>query len=598
MSTLRSQTRSALGTIAADGDARADPAATRRASASSSPRRARSSTSAACSDAPIEEIARSAGIARGLIYRHFSSKEELFVLTVTDYLDELAGVLRDAVAAPGDPPTSSTECTAAYASFCQRYPAFLDCALSLMQRPARELHAIVSESVWLRLGQGMATLRRAARRRPARRRRGRRRSTSTTPTTRPTSSGRRCSALMHLARIGVGVRQAAPGIPDLFARRARAGRRDLRRARAGRGQAAVRRLRRVGARPRREDVGAPAALHPAQQPRREHAQDRDGAVGTRHVALRPAARGRRRRRPPRPSPASTRSSAGSGARAARPPGSPRWRRTPAARARRGRRGGPPPRAARRSSRPGRTCWPRRRRRAGRATRPGRARDVDDRARAPTPAAAAAAPRSGARRRRSSPPSCAGRSPTRRRRTSRARTAPALLTSRSSRPPWRSRTCAGDPRRRVRRRSGRPRPSSRAPASSRRERAQALLAPRDEDEREVRLAGQPPGRRLADPARGPGDDGDAHAGDATGRRPPPCGSAAGRARTNGARRSGSHAGHGRGVSAPASTQTWRVIPSASARPARSTTYRVVIDVRPSGSGATTTSSSSSKRAGER
>ena len=37
-------------------------------------------------DAPIEEIARAVGIARGLIYRHFSSKEELFVLTVTDYL--------------------------------------------------------------------------------------------------------------------------------------------------------------------------------------------------------------------------------------------------------------------------------------------------------------------------------------------------------------------------------------------------------------------------------------------------------------------------------------------------------------------------------
>ena len=42
-------------------------------------------------DAPIEEIARAVGIARGLIYRHFSSKEELFVLTVTDYLAELAG---------------------------------------------------------------------------------------------------------------------------------------------------------------------------------------------------------------------------------------------------------------------------------------------------------------------------------------------------------------------------------------------------------------------------------------------------------------------------------------------------------------------------
>ena len=47
-------------------------------------------------DAPIEEIARAVGIARGLIYRHFSSKEELYVLTVTDYLDELDGAARRA----------------------------------------------------------------------------------------------------------------------------------------------------------------------------------------------------------------------------------------------------------------------------------------------------------------------------------------------------------------------------------------------------------------------------------------------------------------------------------------------------------------------
>jgi AcrR family transcriptional regulator len=48
-------------------------------------------------DAPIEEIARSVGIARGLIYRHFSSKEELFVLSVTDYLAELSEIIRTAM---------------------------------------------------------------------------------------------------------------------------------------------------------------------------------------------------------------------------------------------------------------------------------------------------------------------------------------------------------------------------------------------------------------------------------------------------------------------------------------------------------------------
>src|SRR5438093_1477704 len=48
-------------------------------------------------DAPIEEIARAVGIARGLVYRLFSSKEELYVLTVTNYLRELDGLLDEAI---------------------------------------------------------------------------------------------------------------------------------------------------------------------------------------------------------------------------------------------------------------------------------------------------------------------------------------------------------------------------------------------------------------------------------------------------------------------------------------------------------------------
>ena len=66
-------------------------------------------------EAPIEEIARSVGIARGLIYRQFSSKEELFVLTVTDYLDELAGVLDAATADAGTPVQRLERVTEAFA---------------------------------------------------------------------------------------------------------------------------------------------------------------------------------------------------------------------------------------------------------------------------------------------------------------------------------------------------------------------------------------------------------------------------------------------------------------------------------------------------
>src|SRR3954463_9472446 len=64
-------------------------------------------------EAPIEEIARAVGIARGLVYRHFSSKEELYVLTVTNYLDELAELLEAAVAGDDSPTLRLERCSEA-----------------------------------------------------------------------------------------------------------------------------------------------------------------------------------------------------------------------------------------------------------------------------------------------------------------------------------------------------------------------------------------------------------------------------------------------------------------------------------------------------
>lgn len=168
-------------------------------------------------DAPIEDIARAVGIARGLIYRVFSSKEELFVLTVTDYLDELDGVLRGAIGAPGstEPRARLERCTEAYAGFCERYPAFLDCALSLMHRPARELREALSDSVWFRLGQGMAScvahvsdILRAGTEAGA--------FAVEDPDYMANVLWTQTLGITHLARIRVGVRQAAPGVPALF----------------------------------------------------------------------------------------------------------------------------------------------------------------------------------------------------------------------------------------------------------------------------------------------------------------------------------------------------------------------------------------------
>jgi AcrR family transcriptional regulator len=166
-------------------------------------------------EAPIEEIAKAVGIARGLIYRHFSSKEELYVLTVTNYLDELDGILAEAVRGDGDHVAQLEAWARAYARFCERYPAFLDCALSLMHRPAGDLREIVSESVWLRLGQGMATcIQHVA----ELLRRGDEAGVFTVEDPDYTANVMWTQVLgtMHLARIRVGVRQASAGIPELF----------------------------------------------------------------------------------------------------------------------------------------------------------------------------------------------------------------------------------------------------------------------------------------------------------------------------------------------------------------------------------------------
>jgi AcrR family transcriptional regulator len=166
-------------------------------------------------DAPIEEIAKAAGIARGLVYRHFSSKEELFVLTITDYLAELGDLLEMAVEGDGGPVDRLERCTEAFTRYCWRYPAFLDSSVALMRRPARELSDIVSESVWLRLGQSMArcldclaqVLRDGA-------------AAGEFEVEDPDYTANvfwtQALGVMHLARIGVGVRQAAPGVPELF----------------------------------------------------------------------------------------------------------------------------------------------------------------------------------------------------------------------------------------------------------------------------------------------------------------------------------------------------------------------------------------------
>lgn len=108
-------------------------------------------------DVPIDDIARAVGLSRALIYRHFSSKEELFILTVTRYLAELSERLEAASAAAANPTARLEAVTSAFADFALEYPAFLDCGVSLLRRPSEVLREMVSDAVWIRLGQGMAS---------------------------------------------------------------------------------------------------------------------------------------------------------------------------------------------------------------------------------------------------------------------------------------------------------------------------------------------------------------------------------------------------------------------------------------------------------
>jgi AcrR family transcriptional regulator len=166
-------------------------------------------------DVPIDDIARAVGLSRALIYRHFSSKEELFILTVTRYLAELAERLEEATAAADDPVERLDAVTRTFADFVLEYPAFLDCAISLLRRPHEVLQEMVSDAVWIRLGQGMASCLGVC---ADVLREGRDAGVFTIEDPDFSANHLWAAALgtMHLARSGVGVSRSAEGTPNAF----------------------------------------------------------------------------------------------------------------------------------------------------------------------------------------------------------------------------------------------------------------------------------------------------------------------------------------------------------------------------------------------
>lgn len=108
-------------------------------------------------DAQIEDIARAVGVNRAIIYRHFAGKEELFALTLVGYLDDLSTLLRDASADHRSPKARLTALVEVFVDFGVQHPAFVDCAQTLMRRTGPELLDEISESAMLRLGRAITS---------------------------------------------------------------------------------------------------------------------------------------------------------------------------------------------------------------------------------------------------------------------------------------------------------------------------------------------------------------------------------------------------------------------------------------------------------
>jgi AcrR family transcriptional regulator len=108
-------------------------------------------------DAQIDQIANAVGVNRAIVYRHFTGKEELFALTLVEYLDELREALARADAAGSTPADRLERITTAFVEYGVDHPAFVDCAQTLMRRTGPELLEEMSESAVFRLGRAIST---------------------------------------------------------------------------------------------------------------------------------------------------------------------------------------------------------------------------------------------------------------------------------------------------------------------------------------------------------------------------------------------------------------------------------------------------------
>jgi AcrR family transcriptional regulator len=106
-------------------------------------------------DAQIEDIARAVGINRAIVYRHFTGKEEIFALTLVDYLEELRAALVAADTGEGPARDRLASTVSAFVDYGVAHPAFVDCAQALMRQTGPELVDELSERALFRLGRAI-----------------------------------------------------------------------------------------------------------------------------------------------------------------------------------------------------------------------------------------------------------------------------------------------------------------------------------------------------------------------------------------------------------------------------------------------------------
>jgi AcrR family transcriptional regulator len=165
-------------------------------------------------DAQIEDIAKAVGINRAIVYRHFTGKEELFALTLVGYLDELRVALAGAADSAAEPRDRLAALVTAFVDYGVSHPAFVDCAQTLMRRTGPDLLDEMSEGALFRLGRAI--------------------SSCLTVLTDVLEDGVRAGVFavddpvllantlyasglgsLQLARVGILVKEAAPGIPTV-----------------------------------------------------------------------------------------------------------------------------------------------------------------------------------------------------------------------------------------------------------------------------------------------------------------------------------------------------------------------------------------------